>query len=174
MRWLSFTLLACLTICVQTTVAPQIEVGGARPDFVVIMLVHYALHARVPHGLIACWLLGLLVGLSSLEHPAAPALIYGGAGLALWSIRELVFSKHPLTHFTLTLLTCLVVQLALRVSFTFAYGVPTSAVVLLLESLGSALYTALWAVPIHRLLIWLEKPLGLRHLRQEFSSRTGP
>ena len=38
---------------------------------------------------------------------------------------------------------------------------------------GRRIAHALWAVPIHRLLIWLEKPLGLRCLRQEFSSRTG-
>lgn len=171
MRWLAFGLLAAAAVCVQTTLVPVLEIAGCRPEFLLILLVHYALHARAPDCLIAGWVLGLLMDLTSVERLGACALVYGIVALCIWGVREVVFSKHPLTQFTLTFLSCSFVQLVLRLFFSVAYDVKLSYASLVFQTLGTALYTGLWAVVIHQILVRLERPLGLRPVRHQFDHR---
>jgi len=161
MRWLTFSIVACIAVCVQTTLAQSLQLFGVGPQFVLIIMVHYALHARTSDGLIACWLLGLLVDLTSVERLGVVALAYGLTGMIVWSIRDLMFIRHPFTHFIVTFLSCFAIDCILRIFFRIYYDVPGSLIYLGLESLCSAAYTGLWAVIIHSLLMRLEKPLGL-------------
>ncbi len=167
MRWLTFALLAVVTICFQTTIAPRLGAFGCYPDFMLILVVHYTLHARSADGLLAGWLLGLLVDLTGVQGLGLVAVVYGLLALGIWPIRDLVFTKHPLTHFSLTFLTCLVAQLALRGYFHLAYPLTGSPIHALLPSVGSAAYTGLCAVVVHRILLRFSRGLGLRQLKDD-------
>ena len=176
MRWLTFALLAAFAICVQTTLARHLGAWGIYPDFMLILVVHYSLHAQSGDGLLAAWLMGVLVDLTSIQRLGLVAIVYGLVALAIWLVRELMFKSHPLTHFTLTFLSGLIVQLALRSYFHLTYDTGASFVGMGLVSLCSAAYTGLWAVAIHRLLLRFSRSLGLRQAdRDTFSkpSRTG-
>ena len=166
MRWLTFTLLAAFAICFQTTMARKLGLFGVYPDFLVILLVHYVLHARTSDCLIAAWLLGLLVDLASVERLGVVAVVYGLVAVAIWLIRDLMFARHPLTHFSVTLVFCFLSQLVLRGYFQVYYDSGLSAYHSVGMSLLTALYTALWAVIVHRVLLRFSKTLGLRGARR--------
>ncbi len=166
MRWLTFALLAAMTICFQTTLAQKLGAFGVYPDFMLILVVHYTLHAHNADGLLAGWLMGLLVDLTSVQEQGLVAVVYGLIALAIWSIRDLMFTKHPLTHFSVTFLSCFVVQLVLRGYFIYiGYEAETALISVGLVSLVSAVYTGLWAMPLHRFLLRFSRTLGLRSLK---------
>lgn len=167
MRWLTFALLAVVTICFQTTIAPRLGAFGCYPDFMLILVVHYTLHARSADGLLAGWLLGLLVDLTGVQGLGLVAVVYGLLALGIWPIRDLVFTRHPLTHFSLTFVACLVVQIVLRGYFHLAYPLTGSFLHALLPSVGSAVYTGLCAVVVHRILLRFSRGLGLRQLKDD-------
>ena len=176
MRWLTFILLAAFAICLQTTLARHLGAWGIYPDFMLILVVHYSLHAQSGDGLLASWLMGVLVDLTSVQLLGLVAGVYGLVALAIWLVRELMFKRHPLTHFSLTFLSCLIVQLALRGYFHLTYETGASLFGMGLVSLCSAVYTGLWAIAIHRLLLRFSRSLGLRRpARAAFSrpSRAG-
>jgi len=161
MRWLTFGLLAALTLCVHTTMARSVAILDVVPDFMFIVLVHYALHARMPRGLVAGWVLGVLVDLASVERLGIVSLAYGLAVVAIWSIRDLVFVRHPLTHFFVTCSFCLAVQIMLRGYHELMYDSATSGVGLVGQSFLTAVYSGLWAVVVHRVLQRCSRLLGL-------------
>lgn len=167
MRWLTFIMLAMLTLCVQTTLAPALGIRGVHPDFMLILLVHYALHAQAPAGLTVGWVLGLMVNLTSVETQGVVMLVYGLASLVIWSIRDLTFTRHVLTHLCLTACCCLTVHLALRSYSRIACGGDDALLGMVWISVCSALYTGLLAVPIHRLLLRYSRVLGLRGARKD-------
>lgn len=162
MRWLTFIVLAAAAICVQTTCAPALGAYLIVPDFMIILLVHYVLNARSPEGLVAGWLLGLLVDLASVERFGVVTCVYALAAAAVFSIRSFVFREHGSTHFAVTLGACLLVQITLRGYFEFAYPLSPDVLAVFLESLVSALYTALWALLCHRALLRFSATLGLQ------------
>ena len=171
MRWLPFALLAGLAICVQTSVVPRLTVFGVYPDLMLVLVIHYTLHAKRIDGLFAGWLLGLLVDLTSVEDLGMVAVVYGLMALAVYSIRDLMFTGHPLTHFFLTFICCAVVQVALRGYFHAIFGVDSVVLDLVGVSLLGALYTGLCAIFIHRFLLRFSPTLGLRRPKgSEFSS----
>ena len=53
MRWLGFAICAVMGLTLQTTVAWRFEIGGARPDWMLVLVVFFALHTRSEEGLLA-------------------------------------------------------------------------------------------------------------------------
>lgn len=166
MRWLVFGFLAILTICVQTTLAPALAVWGVRADFVFILLLHYALHAPQREGFVAGWLLGLLVDLTTVGPLGVYAFVYSLVALGIGTVGELTFRRHPLTHFTLTLLFYGAVQVVMRGYFWMEAGLHGSVLSVVLDSLASAVYTGVWAIVVHRILLRYERGLGLSDQRR--------
>ncbi len=162
MRWLTFGLLAGVTLCIQTTLAGSLRAFGVQPDFMLVLLVHYVLHARRSDGLIAGWILGLLTDLASVERLGIVSLVYGVTALVIWLIRDLVFVKHPLTHFFVTAVFCFWAHFALRLYDKLSYDNQESLISLGVLSGLTAVYTGLWAVLIHGGLLKVAGPLGLR------------
>ncbi len=165
MRWLTFALLAALAICFQTTIAPRLGTPNAYPDIMLILVIHYALHAQTADGLLAGWLMGLLVDLTTVQRFGLVAVAYGLIALIVWSIRDLMFPKHPLSHFSLTFLSCFAVQLVLRGYFHFSYHLDAPMASVIGAALFAAAYTGLWAVPIHWFLLRYCRALGLRSVK---------
>ena len=61
MRWLGFAICAALVLTLQTTVAWRLEIRGAQPEWMLVLAVFFALHARSVDALIGAWLLGALM-----------------------------------------------------------------------------------------------------------------
>ena len=165
MRWLTFTPLAALAICFQTTIAPHLGAYGVYPDIMLILVIHYALHARTADGLLAGCMMGLLVDLTTVQRFGLVAVAYGLVALVVWSIRDLMFPTHPLSHFSLTFLSCFAVQLILRGYFHFSYHLDAMLASVVGAALLTAAYTGLWAIPIHWFLLRYCRVLGLRNVK---------
>ncbi|MHC4090652.1 MAG: rod shape-determining protein MreD [Planctomycetota bacterium] len=158
MRWLTFGLLVILAVSFQTTVAPRIAWQGLSPDWVLVLVVFYCLHARLDHALLAGWVAGAAADLMTVERFGLISLSYGLVALLVCWVRDLLFTRHPLTHFTVTLCAALFVQVLWTV-YRVMVGLPVGSP---LHLAGSSLYTALWAPPLHALLLKAPRLLGLR------------
>jgi rod shape-determining protein MreD len=162
MRWISFFVVALLAVVLQTTLAWRLRVAGITPDWILVFVVFFALHVKGLDALIAGWMLGLLASLESLERFGMLAIGYALVALAVYLVRDYMFRRHALTHFLVTL-----------ASGILLYGL-TLASALTLSSLNEgvwgrqfvagllvALYSALWAPIVHKVLLYLGPFLGL-------------
>lgn len=178
MRWLTFAILAGISIVLQTALAPYVELSGIRPDWVFVLATFYALLGPWPDACIAAWILGLLVDLSSADsgtgygHIGLFAFSFGGAAWLILQVRDLIFPEHWLSHTILTLLSALVVQAAVAIYRTItlppgaapATGVWTCAIL-------TAAYTAFFAPYFHWILSRLHRATGLRTPASRHRSR---
>lgn len=158
MRWLTFGVLAVIAVSLQTTVAPRMVWYGLSPDWVLVLVVFYCLHARSDHAVPAAWLAGALADLMTLERFGLVSLSYGLTALLVCGMRDLVFTRHPLTHFTVTLFAALGVQVLWMV-YRVLIGLPVGSP---LGLVGSSIYTALWAPLLHAVLLKAPRLLGIR------------
>lgn len=157
MRWIPFAILLYLAVVLQSTLAPFLAVHGIRPDFLVIVAVHYALAARAADALIACWVIGLMTDLTSLSfgeygNVGVHALAFGLAGLAIVALREITFRESVITQIVCTFLARVVVSAVAGLHLLWAADAWSRTGEVLLAGLYSAVYTAAIAPYGHWLL----------------------
>ena len=158
MRWLTFLILAVLTVSLQSTIAPRLAWGGATPDWVLVLVVCYGLHAKSDQAIVAGWVAGVLADLMTIERFGLLSLSYGLVAAAVCGVRSLVFTSHPLTHFCVTGVAALLVRFGWS-AYRAATGLPVEPV----WELGWAcVYTAVWAPPVHWVLLKMPRVLGFR------------
>jgi rod shape-determining protein MreD len=162
MRWLTFLILAVLTVSLQTTVASRLVWFQASPDWVLVLVVFYALHARADQAVAAGWVVGALADLLTIERFGLLSLTYGLIAAAVCMARAWMFTRHPLTHFGVTFAAALAAAFAWS-AYRAALGIPGQG---FLTSGWWCVYTALWAPPLHWLLLKAPGLLGLRTLRR--------
>ena len=104
MRWLTYFILAYLALGLQVGLRGFGEVRGATPNFVLMIVVFLAINGAREPVLIASFLLGLMQDLFTQQPLGTWAIAYSLVGASVWSTQEIVYPKHPLTHFSLTLL----------------------------------------------------------------------
>jgi rod shape-determining protein MreD len=162
MKWVPFAILALAAVILHTTVAPRLAFAGVRPDWILIAVVFFAIHARNVDVVIAGWVLGLLADMQTVERFGLLSLTYAAAAAITYGTREHVFRFHPLAHFAVTLAVGAFVQAVLLGYDVFAGG---AADVIWTQRLVSgglvAAYTALWAPPMYAALFRLAPWLGL-------------
>lgn len=178
MRWLPFFILAYFALGVQLGAGYDLSYRGAPPNFLLIVVVFIAGNAPRDSGLVASFLLGLLTDLISPQPLGLYALSYGLAGLLVAGSRQVAYSDHPLTHFTLTLgvglLTAIILYVhALVRPLGAPLTLPSGEVLPPLPTSGggfflSAIYTAFLAIPLLWLLAKLKPVFGFRSQRQRF------
>lgn len=168
MRWLTFGILAIVVVSLQATVVPRGDLFGARADLVLVLTVFYALQVRREEAMLAGWIAGALADVMTLERWGLLALSYGLVAAGVGLVRDLLFGRHPLTHFSVTLLAALLLQVVWAF-YRVALGMPGGSVGL---AVGSSLYTALWAVGVHLLLLQAPRLLGLRRPGDSLSHRS--
>lgn len=166
MRWTTFVIVAAVLLTLQTAVAPFLEIGGVRPDWLIVGVVYFALYARARDAVIAAWIIGFCADLMTIERIGLISLSYGLVALGVTSVREYLFRYRALTQFAITLFMCLLVQtgwmLYRRIMYTPAQSVWVDW---LTGALLVSLYTAFWAPPLHRLLLRLSRLLGIARPR---------
>ena len=68
MRWLTFILLTCVLLTVQSVIVPRMTVLGAGPDLLLIFAIFLALFGRPREAILGAWLLGIAADLLSIER----------------------------------------------------------------------------------------------------------
>ncbi len=111
MRWTGFAILAFLVVIVQNALLPQMGFGGAGPVMVVVLGLFYALYGPAADALVACWILGLLVDLSSMTNVGLNAFGMGCCALAVVGIRGILFKDHWLGQAVLAFLWMLTLDI---------------------------------------------------------------
>ncbi len=148
MHWLVYIFWMILTVTLQCTVAPHLAWWGHRPDWVLVLVVFYALRAEPMHAFIVGWTVGAFADLMTVERFGLLSLSYALAACLVCSVREHLFTRHPLTHFSVTLAAALILQIAWA-GFRGIWGHPGES---LAGMFLSASYTAMWAPPLYWLI----------------------
>ena len=163
MRWLTFGICAVLVVTLQLTIAPRMEWGGARPDWCLVFLVFFALHARSADALIGAWMVGAVLDLMTIGRLGLLSLSYGLAALAVYAVRDHVYADHPLTHLFVTLAAGLMIRSAHGVYQFVLYsqtGASWSGIVA--RGVWAACYSAVWAPPFHAVFLKFPRVFGIR------------
>ena len=173
MRWLVFAIVAAAAVTLQSALGPYVQIAGVRPDWLVVLVVFFALHARPRDAAIGAWLVGFGADLLSIERLGLMALSYMLVALFVASIRDYLFCQRGETHFVVTLLACGLLQLAWLVYRRCLYDPIDSLVAdLLFGVVGVSVYTALWGMLIHRALIVLSGAWGIPRPRYSHAGLT--
>jgi len=170
MNWIAFAILTYVLCVLQTTLMAVIGIQHVRPDLLILVGVFYALFARQPDALLACWILGLaadLCGLSLHDRGGvgAHALTYGLCAMLTCRLRELVFREHLLTYVVSVVLWTLLASAALAAHLAWAMREWDRFNVGLLYGIYAAGYTAFFAPYAHWILRRARPLLGLEAVR---------
>jgi len=111
MRWVSFAILAYLAVSVQEALVPQMPWAILEPNAVVVLGLFYSLYGVAGEALLACWILGFLVDLSSLSNVGVNAFGMGFCALAVVGVRAVLFKDHITTQAVLAFLWTLLLQI---------------------------------------------------------------
>lgn len=166
MRWILWICLAALVVATQTTLAPQVQIGGVRPDWPFLLVVAISLTARVNHALYASAMVGLFVDLNTVVPLGVFAFCYGSVSLLIVKVRELLFRDALLTYVLVTLFASLLAQAMIALLRITQEGAGQYEGFVAVEALGTAMYTALWSFPAHWLYLKAGRLLGLTRLRR--------
>ena len=113
MRWIVYFILAYIAIGLQVGLAPFLRYNEGAPNFVLLAVIFIALNAPREPALLGAFMLGMLQDLMSTQGLGVYAFSYGVAAMFTISTQEVVYREHPLTHFTLGLVTGLITAVAL-------------------------------------------------------------
>ncbi|HOF19283.1 MAG TPA: hypothetical protein PK082_10270 [Phycisphaerae bacterium] len=123
MRWVPFAILAYLVIVLQCSLGQMLTfeisaIGSVGPDLAAVAALFIALHARrAADALLAAWVLGFALDLSSASGPGGVtvvgpmALAYVLAAGAVYKIREALFAERVLTRAVVGVIFCLLAHL---------------------------------------------------------------
>jgi rod shape-determining protein MreD len=154
-------ILTAVTISLQTIISPRLEIGGASPDWLLILVAFLGLYAAAPRAVIAGWFVGLCADLMSLEHLGVMSISYGVAALVLVGVRDYLFRYSAFTQAAVTFFLCLLVWAAWHTYARGLYGPTAGASQVLLI----ALYTALVAPLVHGILLRAGPWIGVSRRR---------
>ena len=169
MRWLPFFILAYLALGIQQGIGGFVELGHARLNLALIVIVFVAANAPRDVGLLACIIVGVTQDLLNAAPWGISAFTYGVIAIAVMAIKDVVYGDHLLTHFVLVLYAG-IIETIVRLIHGWIYASlhtephwsgPTFGAML-----GSAIYTAAVGVPIIYFLGRLRRSFGMRAPRR--------
>jgi rod shape-determining protein MreD len=155
MRWLTYFILAYLAIGLQLGAGDLLTIAGAKPNLVLLAVIFIAINAPREPALLGCVGIGLMQDLVNLQPLGLYAAAYGLVGMFVVSTQEIVYREHPLTHFSLGFVGCLLVAAVVLV-----HGLVRPPRVAPGALFGTAVYTAALAP----LVLW-----GLQRIKRVFS-----
>lgn len=174
MRWLTFGILAFVTIVCQTTIVARLRFSDVGPDWMFILAVNYALWGPWPEAGIAAWILGVVTDLQSTGTAGSRiglhAFCYGAAAWGIFRTRHAFMRTHWLAQTFVTLIFGLGVEVAIRL---YQYW---SAPQMSLGAAGwSAMLSAAYSAACAPFLLWvlvrLSRVTGLKVDRQPWMKR---
>jgi rod shape-determining protein MreD len=161
LRWLTYFILAYLTLGLQIGLAAHIAIGGARPNLVLLAVIFIAINAPRDAALLGCFVLGCLQDLTTQQPLGIFALAYGLVAMFTISTQQIVYRGHPLTHFSLALVGSFLTD-AVILLHGWVRGPRISPMLLFY----SALYTAILAPIVLGVLHQLKKAFAFQTPRR--------
>lgn len=162
MRWVTFMLCAACALTLQSTLAPRLEILGCRPDWLLIIVVFFALHARRSDAAVGAWIIGACADLMTIERAGLIALTYLLTAVVVGSIREYFFRYRGLTQAMLTGAASLFIQ---TIWLIYRHILYDSAEPILIDFISAvvlaSMYTAAWAPLFHRILLGMSGVFGI-------------
>src|SRR5437899_10486158 len=98
MRWISYFILAYLTIAIQMALAGYLRWGQASPNLVLPAAAFIAINARREHALLGAFGLGLPQDLFTPHPLGLYAFASGMVGLFVVGTQPAAYRDHPPTH----------------------------------------------------------------------------
>ncbi len=173
MRWSAFFILAYLLIGVQIGISHAGSATAAHPAIVLLGAVFIALNAPRKVALLACFILGLIQDLMTLQPLGVSAVEYALVALLVVNAQDVVYRNHPLTHAFLGLVCGLLGAVTLLMH-AWIYGLLrrklNEAGLPVGRELLGVLYTALAAPVVLGILQRMTRYFGFRTVRA--ASRT--
>jgi len=105
MRWISYFILAYVALAIQVGAGPYLRWNGASPNFVLLAVIFLAVNAPREPALLGCLGLGFMQDLLTQSPLGLYMLAYGLVGMFVVSTQQIVYREHPLTHFSLALMS---------------------------------------------------------------------
>lgn len=115
MRWLSYFILAYITLGLQAGIARAMQWKAAEPNLVLLAVVFIALNAPRDVALLGCFILGAMQDLTSGGTMGLFAFSYGLVALFIVAVQQAVHRRHPATHFALTLIAGVLTAIVLAI-----------------------------------------------------------
>jgi rod shape-determining protein MreD len=162
MRWVPVILFIASLLVLQSALAGRLELLGCRPDWLLVVVVFFAMHARRSDAAVGAWLIGICADLMTVERPGLLAISYLFAAVAVTSIREYFFRYRMLTQAIVTAVVSLLIR-----TFWLAYRHvlydPAESIVaaIVLDVVLASVYTAIWAPLIHRAMLGMSGMFGI-------------
>ena len=104
MRWLTYFILAYVAVGVQVGLRGYVDIKGAEPNLVLLVVIFVAVNAAKEAALLGAFMLGLMQDLLTIQPLGVWAVCYGLVAMFVISTHEVVYREHPLTHFSLALM----------------------------------------------------------------------
>lgn len=166
MRWIAFAILIYLVLVLQTAVAPLLAMHTVWPDFMVVTAVWFALMARAPDAMLACWFIGLAMDLAGLSYQGhsnvgAHALALGLLSIAIVKVRDFTFRESVASQLFYTFFTKLGLCALVGLHMLYVVGELGRFGEVMARGLYEAVYTAALAPYGHWLLRQFRGPLGI-------------
>ncbi len=170
MRWVTFMLCAACALVLQSTIAPRVELFGCRPDWLLIVVVFFAMHARPSDAAIGAWIIGAGADLMTVERTGLIALSYLLAALGVASIREYFFRYRVLTQAVVTAVTCLVIHTGWLVYRHVLYDLNDAIVTdFAVSAVLASAYTAAWTPVFHGAMLGMSGVFGINRPRYTYA-----
>lgn len=115
MRWFTCSILAYVSVALQLGLSRWIAFHGAAPMLPLLAVIFIAVNAPREAALLACFGIGLLQDLVTVQPPGLLAFSYGLVALFIVGTQRMVYKGHPLTHFSLALVGGLITAAVLLI-----------------------------------------------------------
>lgn len=171
MHWLRITGILLIVALVQVTLAPAVAIGGARPDFLLLVALYIVVREPLKKGWVAGafwvgWIAGLMEDIFSAGSHlpiGTTALVFGLLAIVMAKLGAELFLDSALAQVLVLGPACLVAHGALKVVLVALTGAPAG--VMLEQALWTACYSALVAPLAFLALRPFERFLGIRSRR---------
>jgi rod shape-determining protein MreD len=101
MRWITYFILAYVTLGIQVGAGPFMRYQGVAPNLVLLAVIFITLNAPRDAALLGSLCLGFMQDLLTQQQPGLYALSYGLVGMFIVSTHDAVNRDHILAHITL-------------------------------------------------------------------------
>jgi rod shape-determining protein MreD len=151
MKWFYLILALLLFLLLQLVVADRISIGRVTPDFLVLIVIFFALHRRAIRGGIFGFVVGLLQDLANPAYLGLNALTKSLLGFFVGKAGAKTFPEGTLFLFVLFMFVSFGHDFVYLVFYHWP-NMSGALVDMFTLALPSAAYTALFGLLIHKLL----------------------
>lgn len=166
MHWVVFSVVVYLFTVAQTALAPFLDVNAVRPQLMVILAVYLALSARVQDALLACWIIGFVMDLTSHSYVShgnvgLHALLMGTLAMMIVKTRDWTHRDNVVSHLVFTFAGSLFMSLGVGVHALWISDAWGRFDGFLAMSIYTAMYTTILAPYGHWCLAKIRGSLGV-------------